>query len=128
MKQSPKSKRHRISLPLKEPLLGRLSSKSLVYNSSSLIIMSSEENGTAFSDRLNFTNTELFKINTKDQAHSYPSAFALIRDLPHVSARKVTLFHLEQVNFPVLMYKVKELVKFSTTLLLTSEYASANFC
>lgn len=127
MKQALKSKRHRISLPLKEPLLGRLSSKSLVYNSSSLIIMSSEENRTVFSNRLNLTNTELFKINTKDRAHTYPSAFALIRDLPHVPARKVSLLHLEQVNFPVLMYKVKELIEFSTTLLLTSEYALENF-
>lgn len=126
MKPGLKNKRHRISLPLRDPNLRRLSSKSQAYNSSSLILTSEEVPATS-SNRLNLTNIQLFKLSTKQQSQDYPSAFALIRDLPFTPAKKVTLHHLEQINFPVLMYTVKELVEFSTSILLTSEYAAINF-
>lgn len=68
------------------------------------------------------TNLDLFKSNSRAKAQNYPSAFALIKNLTHSPAKNVTLDHLSQTNFPVLMYKIKDLVSFGVTLLRTSEF------
>ena len=104
-----------------------LRNKIELYNSTSLINMGSEESEELLYFKLELTNFELFKANTKAQADTYPSAFALIKNLPHSAAKNVTLHHLSQTNFPVLMYKIKDLVSFGVTLLRTSEFGSNYF-
>lgn len=73
------------------------------------------------------TNIDLFRSSTQDQQALYPSAFSLIKNVPHTASKHVTLASLTQGNFPVLMYKIKDLVWFSTMMLQTSSFASNKY-
>ncbi len=70
------------------------------------------------------TNMGLFFAKTKHQSLQYPSCFSLIKEGSFVSYNNVTLEDLKHPSFPVLSYKIKEIIDFTTKIIKTNSYAN----
>jgi len=55
--------------------------------------------------------------------NDFPSSFSLIKSQSIADAKYVSLHHMQQRHFPVLQYKVKDLVNFAVKLIKTSSFA-----
>jgi hypothetical protein len=70
------------------------------------------------------TNLQLFLWKSQKMQDNYPSAFQLIRIAPKIDPPELTLQQLMSPAFPVLSYKVRELVDISCLRLQGNSFAS----
>lgn len=74
-------------------------------------------------NKLEMSNLQLFFWRSQALRDTYPSAFELIRLAPHADPSEVTLQHLLLPSFPVLSFRVRELVGFAGLLLKDNSFA-----